>query len=187
MPRSSSRIRPSATLPRPPRPLAKNAAPPVDVPRLRIVLLALAAGATTAAGAIHFAVFAHEWDHHLAGGIALAALAWLQVMWAAGVRQRPSTALFALGIGLNGVAVAMFALALATPVGLDYGGSKVTTVGIWAAAFEVIAIIASALLLPRFYAVALMPLPAAATTGSLGLITVAAAVTGTIAILSAEL
>jgi len=66
-------------------------------------------------------------------------------------------------------------------------GSKVTTVGIWAAAFEVIAITSNRFSPPRFYAVALKPLPAPATTGSLGLTTVTVAVTGTIAILSAEL
>lgn len=187
MPRSTSRTRPSATLPRPPRPLAATTAPPTDVPRLRVILLAVTAGATTAAGAVHFAVFAHEWDHHLAGGIVLAVLAWLQIMWAAGVRQRPSTVLFAAGIGLNGVGVAMFALALATPVGLDYGASRVGTAGIWAASFEMIAIIASALLLPRFYALALKPLPGIVTAVLIGLITAAVAVTGTLAILSAEL
>jgi hypothetical protein len=187
VPRSSSRTPPSAALPRPARPSAETAAPPVDLPRLRVVLLALAAGATTAAGAVHFAVFAHEWDRHLAGGIVLATLAWIQVMWAAGVRQRPSTVLFAAGIGLNGLAVALFALALATPVGLGYGASEVTAVGIWAASFEVIAIVATLLLLPRFYSLALKPLPAAATTGSVAIITLAVAVFGTIAVLSAEL
>lgn len=118
----------------------------------------------------------------------LALLAWLQIMWAAGVRQRPSTVLFAAGIGLNGVAVVLFALALATPVGLDYGsGSNVTTAGIWAASFEVTAIVASALLLPRFQALALRPLPGAVTAVLIAAITLAVATTGTIAILGAEL
>jgi hypothetical protein len=147
----------------------------------------VAAGATTAAAAVHFAVVAHEWNHHLAGGIVLALLAWLQVMWAAGVRQRPSTVLFVSGIGINGVAVALFALALASPIGLDYGsGSGVTTAGVWAASFELTATVASALLLPRFHALALRPLPGLVTGLLIGLITVAVAITTTIAILGAE-
>lgn len=163
-------------MPNPP-PRSGRKAPPIQLPRVRVgadgalardfgpsretrgpafrdVLLMVAAGATTGAAAIHFAVFGHEWDHHAIGGGLLAALAWLQVMWAAGMRNSPSEVLLGAGIVLNLTAITLFILGAVSPVGLDYRSKNVATVGLAATALEAVAALTLAVVIGPFSEVA---------------------------------
>lgn len=157
--RRSNRPVPSTTLPRPnhPRDSGPTGWPPVsasDGPSFRDVLQMVAAAASTGAGAIHFAVMGHEWDEHLVSGLILAGFAWLQIMWAAGLRSSPSRVMLIAGTTLHVVAITAWVLQKVTGVGPDYTSSDLA--GLGAVCLELVAVSAALLMLrpvPRIDAV----------------------------------
>ena len=143
--RRTSRQIPASPLPRPnsaAREASIGGAEGRRGPTLRDIALMVAAAASTGAGAIHFAVMGHEWDEHLVSGLLLAGFAWLQVMWAAGIRSSPSAVMIVAGSALQLVAIVAWLLHEATGIGPDYTSSRL--VGLSTVMLEMVAVGAAA-------------------------------------------
>lgn len=144
----------------------------------------VAAAASTGAGAIHFAVMGHEWDEHLVSGLLLVGFAWLQIMWAAGLRSSPSRVMLVAGTTLHVVAIAAWVLQMLTGVGPDYTSSGLA--GLGAVALEIIAVLAALLMLRRVPRIDAMRLSPSALAISAAATSVAAVVFATVIIVRFE-
>lgn len=177
--RRSNRPISSTTLPRPnhARDGAPAVRPPVSAgggPSLRDIAVMVAAAASTGAGAIHFVVMGHEWDEHLVSGVLLAGFAWLQIMWAAGLRSSPSDVMLVAGAGLQLVAIAAWALQETIGVGPDYSSSRLA--GLAAVVLEAVAVAAAVIALrpsSRLESLRLSPAAVAVATVTTSVVAIA--------------